>query len=104
MRGHHKRKMVRKSPDDLPVKLPWGGKMGSCSFDHGHLPEHPLRMGVDHRQSDLAADLGRNTYVRQRNDIYNPLMLADSGPEEECYHSLNWVTVGKAKQKHNRGE
>ena len=26
-----------------------------------------------------------------------PLKLADSGPEEECCHSLNWVTVGKAK-------
>ena len=34
----HKRKVVRQSPDDLPVKLPWGGKMGSCSFCHGHLP------------------------------------------------------------------
>ena len=27
------------------------------------------------------------------------LMLADSEPKEECYHSLNWVTAGKAKQK-----
>ena len=26
-----------------------GGKMGSCSLDCGHLPEHPLRMGKDHR-------------------------------------------------------
>ena len=26
MRGHHKRKMARWSPDNLPVKLPWGGK------------------------------------------------------------------------------
>ena len=25
-RGHHKRKVVRQSPNDLPVKLPWGGK------------------------------------------------------------------------------
>ena len=24
-------------------------KMGSCGLDHGHLPEHPLRMGEDHR-------------------------------------------------------
>ena len=24
-RGCHKRKMVRQSPNDLPVKLPWGG-------------------------------------------------------------------------------
>ena len=48
-RGCHKRKVVRWSPDDLPVKLPWGGKMGSCSFYHGHLPECPLRMGEDHR-------------------------------------------------------
>ena len=36
--------------------------------------------------------------MRQRGDIYNPLMLMDSGPEKECYHSLNWVTAGKAKQ------
>ena len=28
-----------------------------------------------------------------------PLMLADSEPKEECYHSPNWVMVGKAKQK-----
>ena len=25
-------------------------------------------------------------------------MLADSEPKEECYHSLNWVTAGKANQ------
>ena len=48
-RGCHKRKMVRQSPDDLPVKFPWGGKMGSCSLYHGCLPEHPLRTGEDHR-------------------------------------------------------
>ena len=28
-----------------------------------------------------------------------PLMLADSEPKEECYHSLHWVMAGKAKQK-----
>ena len=32
-RGCHKRMMARQSPNDLPVKLPWGGKMGSCSLD-----------------------------------------------------------------------
>ena len=26
------------------------------------------------------------------------LMLADSEPKEECYHSLNWVTAGKANK------
>ena len=25
-------------------------------------------------------------------------MLVDSEPKEECYHSLNWVTAGKANQ------
>ena len=30
-------------------KASWGGKTGSCSLDCGHLPEHPLRMGEDHR-------------------------------------------------------
>ena len=25
-------------------------------------------------------------------------MLVDSEPKEECYHSLNWVMAGKAKQ------
>ena len=25
-RGYHKRKVVKQSPDDLSVKLPWGGK------------------------------------------------------------------------------
>ena len=48
-RGCHKRKVVRQSPNDLPVKLPWGGKMGSCSFCCGHLLECPLRMGEDLR-------------------------------------------------------
>ena len=48
-RGHHKRNMARQSPNDLPVKLPWGGKMGSCGLDYGCLLEHPLRMGEDHR-------------------------------------------------------
>ena len=47
--GHHKKNLARWSPDDLPVKLPWGGKMGSCGLDHGHLLERPLRMGEDHR-------------------------------------------------------
>ena len=28
-----------------------------------------------------------------------PMMLVDSEPKEECYHSLNWVMAGKAKQK-----
>ena len=51
----------------------------------------------------MAADLGRNMCIRQRDDIYNPLKLADGEPEEECYHSLNWVMAGKAKQKHNGG-
>ena len=48
-RGCHKRIMVRWSLNDLPVKLPWGGKMGSCSFHHGCLLEHPWRMGEDLR-------------------------------------------------------
>ena len=30
-----------------------------------------------------------------------PLMLVDSEPKEECYHSMNWVMAGKAKP--NRG-
>ena len=42
-------------------------------------------------------------YIRQRDVVYNPLMLEDSEPEEECYHSLNWVTAGKTKQKHEGG-
>ena len=69
-RGCHKKEMARQSPNDLPVKLPWGGKTGSCGLDHGCLLKHPLRMGEDHRLSDLAADLRRNTYVRQRDNIY----------------------------------
>ena len=30
-------------------------------------------------------------------------MLVDSEPKEECYHSLNWVMAGKAKQIKWRG-
>ena len=44
--------------------------MGSCSLDRGCLPEHPPRIGEDHRYSVLAADLWRNMYVRQRDDVY----------------------------------
>ena len=32
-----------------------------------------------------------------------PLMLVDSEPKEECYHSLNWVKAGKANQKYVGG-
>ena len=50
VRGEKKRMPQEKSgkmqsPNNLPVKLPWGGKMGSCGFCCGHLPEHPLRTG-----------------------------------------------------------
>ena len=31
-RGCHKRKMARQSPDDLPVKLPWGGKWEDAAY------------------------------------------------------------------------
>ena len=48
-RGCHKRKLARHSPNDLPVKLPWGVKTESCSLYHGHLLEHPPKMGEDHR-------------------------------------------------------
>ena len=41
-------KDARQSPNNLQVKLPWGGKMGSCSLDHGYLLEHPLRTDEDH--------------------------------------------------------
>ena len=30
-------------------------------------------------------------------------MLADSEPKEECYHSLNWVTAGKANKPSEGG-
>ena len=49
----------------------------------------------------MAVDLGRNMYVRQREQHQSPLMLADSEPNDECDHSQNWVMVGKAKQ--NKG-
>ena len=39
-------KAVTQQPTE---KLPRGGKMGSCSLDCGHLLEHPLKMGEDHR-------------------------------------------------------
>ena len=48
-RRHHKRMTARQSPDDLPEKLPWGGKMGSCGLNRGHLLECLPRMGEDHR-------------------------------------------------------
>ena len=45
----NKRTMVKQSPDDLPVKLPWGGKMGSYEFRCGCLLEHPQKLGEDLR-------------------------------------------------------
>ena len=50
---------------------------------------------------DVAADLRRNMYIRQREWCQSPLMPAVSEPNKECDHSQNWVTVGKAKQ--NKG-
>ena len=32
-----------------PVRLPWGGLMGSDDFYCGHPPDSPLRMGEDYR-------------------------------------------------------
>ena len=33
----------------LPARLPWGGLRGSYDFYHGHPPEHPQKMGGNHR-------------------------------------------------------
>ena len=41
--------LVVQSPNALPARLPWGGLMGSYDFYHGHPPEHPQKMGEDHR-------------------------------------------------------
>ena len=46
----------------------------------------------------MAVDIGRNTYIWQREQCWCPLMLADNEPGDECDHSQNWVMVGKAKQ------
>ena len=51
--------------------------------------------------SVLHSQRGEDTYVRQREQCQCPMMLVDSEPNNECDHSLNWVTVGKAK--HNKG-
>ena len=51
----------------------------------------------------MAADLGRDKYVKWRDDVYNLLMLADGGLEEECYHLLNWVMAGQGQIKNNNG-
>ena len=48
-RCHHKRIMVRQSPNDLPEKLSWGGLMGSYDFCHGCPLQHPQKMGEDLR-------------------------------------------------------
>ena len=44
-----------------------------------------------------AGDLRRNTYIRWREQHQCPLTLVDSEPNDECNHSQNWVTIGKAK-------
>ena len=75
--------------------------MGSYNFCHGHLLEHPQKMGEDLRKCDVAADLRRNMYIRWREQHQCPLMLADTEPHNECDHSQNWVMVDKAKQ--NKG-
>ena len=79
-RRDHKRNMPRWSPNDLPVKLPWGGKMGSCGLDCGHLLEHLLRMGEDTGKVIGCRPLEENTYVRQRDDIYT----------HWCWQIVNW--------------
>ena len=81
-RRSYKRKMARWSPNDLPVKLPWGGKMGSCSLDHGCPMEHPLRMGKNTgKMIWLQTSEGTCTYGREMTSsthwcwqIVNPKM------------------------------
>ena len=48
--------------------------------------------------SYLAADLQEEHVCKAEGWCLNPLMLGDSEPKEECYHSLNWVMAGKANK------
>ena len=65
--------MARWSPDNLPEELPRGGKMGSCGLDHGHLPEHPLKMGEDHRKVIWLLNSRGTCSVRQRDKHSIPI-------------------------------
>ena len=96
--GCHKRKMVRWSPNDLPVKLPWeeNGKLWLIPWmSTGVSTEDKWRpqvkwSGCRPQKEHICKAEGWHLY---------PLMLAGSEPKEECYHSPNWVMADKAKQK-----
>ena len=70
--------------------------MGSCSLDHGHLLEHPTEdRGRPQVKLFGCRPPEEHVHKAEGQRLY-PLMLVDSEPKEECYHSLNWVKAGKA--------
>ena len=82
-------------------KVPWGGKMGSYSLDHGCPPGHPPRVGEDHGQSDLAVDIRRNTYIRQRDNVYTCWCWQIVNPKRKA--TIHWTGSRQARQIKIRG-
>ena len=81
-RGCQKRTMARQLPDDLPVKLPWGGKMGSYAawIMDIYWSIHWRWVKTTGKVIWLQTSRGIHVYKAKGWHLY-PLMLADSEPE-----------------------
>ena len=90
--------MARWSPNDLPEKLPRGGKMGSCGLDQWTSTGASTEDGWRPQVRWFGCRPLEEHICKAEGWCLYPLMLADSEPKEECYHSLNWVMAGKANQ------
>ena len=49
VRLHHEKMVVWCPPSIRPERLSWDGSTGSYNLSHGHLLQHPLKMGEDSR-------------------------------------------------------
>ena len=97
-RGCHKRKMIRKSPNNLPVKLPWGVLAYTMDIYWS------IHWGWVKTTGKVivTADFGRNMYVRQGDDIYTQWCWWIVNPKRNTANHWTGVMAGKAKQ--NGGE
>ena len=77
-RGCHKRNLARQLPNDLPVKLPWGGKWEVVAWIMDVY--WSIHQGCRPLEEHVHKVKGWCLYL---------LTLADSKPKEEYYHSLN---------------
>ena len=102
-RGHHKRKMARQSPDDPTSKASLGWKNGKLQLRLWTSTGVSTEDGWRPQVKWFSCRSQKEHLCKAEGWCLYPLMLVDSEPKGECYHSLNLVKVGKAKQKYVGG-